>query len=51
MTGVTVLTISRTLSKWAETGIVSPRRNAIIVNRPSELRSLIDVPIPHRRLV
>jgi len=41
MIGVTIFTISRTLSKWAETGIVSLRHNAIIVHRPGELKTLI----------
>lgn len=45
MIGVTVFTISRTLSKWAESGIVSPRRNAIIVHRPGALRTLIDADV------
>ena len=42
MVGATVFTISRTLSKWAETGIISRGRNAVIIHRPSELRTLIE---------
>ena len=42
MVGATVFTISRTLSKWAESGIVSRGRNAVIVHRPGELRTLIE---------
>jgi len=42
MVGSTVFTISRTLSKWAEHGIVSRGRNAVVVHRPSELRTLIE---------
>ena len=41
MIGVTVFTISRTLSKWAKCGIVSRRRDAVIVRRVGELRALI----------
>ena len=45
MTGVTVFTVSRTLSKWAETGIVSRSRNGIIVHRLGELQTLVDYDI------
>ncbi len=31
MTGTTLFTISRTLSKWAEEGFVLPRREAVVV--------------------
>jgi hypothetical protein len=31
MTGTTLFTISRILSRWAEKGIVFPRREAVVV--------------------
>ena len=31
MTGTTLFTISRILSKWAERGLVLPRREAVVV--------------------
>src|SRR5579859_6588377 len=34
MTGTTLFTISRILSKWAERGIVAPRREAILIGNP-----------------
>jgi CRP-like cAMP-binding protein len=40
MTGVTALAISRTLSKWADAGIIGRARDAIVIHRPSELRTL-----------
>jgi len=40
MTGTTLFTISRILSKWAEEGIVEPRREAILVGSPKALESL-----------
>jgi CRP-like cAMP-binding protein len=42
MIGVTIFTVCRTLSKWAETGIVSLRHNSIMVHRAGELKTLID---------
>jgi CRP/FNR family transcriptional regulator, nitrogen oxide reductase regulator len=42
MIGVTVFTISRTLSRWADTGIISRGRDAIIIHRPGELRTLLE---------
>jgi len=42
MTGATVLTVSRTLSKWAETGIVSRCPNGIIVQRVVKLQTQVN---------
>ena len=42
MTGTTLFTISRILSKWAEQGIVTPRREAVIVNDAEGLASMGD---------
>jgi CRP-like cAMP-binding protein len=40
MTGTTLFTISRILSKWAERGIIVPRREAILVGNLKELESV-----------
>jgi len=37
LTGTTLFTISRLLSKWAETGVVTPRREAVLVRDPERL--------------
>jgi CRP-like cAMP-binding protein len=37
MTGTTLFTISRILSKWGEEGFVSPRREAVVVRDPQRL--------------
>ena len=42
MTGTTLFTISRILSKWAEQGFVVPRRDAVLVNDPKRLESVGD---------
>ena len=39
MTGLTVFTISRALAKWARTGLVVPRREAILVQDLGRFRS------------
>lgn len=39
MTGLTVFTISRALAKWARSGLVVPRREAILVQDPGRFRS------------
>jgi CRP-like cAMP-binding protein len=39
MTGLTVFTISRALAKWARSGLVVPRREAILVQDLGRLRS------------
>jgi CRP/FNR family transcriptional regulator, nitrogen oxide reductase regulator len=44
MTGTTLFTISRILSKWAERGIVVPRREAVLVSNPKGLESIGDEP-------
>ena len=44
MTGATLFTISRILSKWAERGIVVPRREAVLVSNPKGLESIGDGP-------
>ena len=40
MTGTTLFTISRILSRWAERGFVVPRREAILISNPKELESI-----------
>jgi CRP-like cAMP-binding protein len=42
MTGTTLFTISRVLSKWAEQGFVQPLRQSVLVNDPERLESLSD---------
>jgi len=42
MTGTTLFTISRTLSKWAEEGFVMPQRESVVVNDPERLESIAD---------
>jgi CRP-like cAMP-binding protein len=42
MTGTTLFTISRVLSKWAEQGFVQPLREAVVVNDPVRLESVSD---------
>ncbi len=38
MTGTTLFTISRILSKWAESGLIVPRREGIVIIDPDRLR-------------
>jgi CRP-like cAMP-binding protein len=40
MTGATLFTISRVLSRWAEKGFVQPLREAVVVQHPERLASL-----------
>lgn len=40
MTGTTLFTISRVLSKWAEQGLVTPKREAVIILDAEELDSV-----------
>jgi CRP-like cAMP-binding protein len=40
MTGTTLFTISRVLSKWAAEGFVQPRREAVVVHDPQRLESV-----------
>jgi len=42
MTGTTLFTISRILSKWAEQGFVLPRREAVLVCDPQRLGQIGD---------
>lgn len=42
LTGTTLFTISRILSKWAEMGVVIPRREAVLVPDPERLESVGD---------
>lgn len=42
MTGLTVFTISRALAKWARSGIVVPRREAILVRDLAQLRAALN---------
>lgn len=43
MTGTTLFTISRVLSKWSEAGLVIPRREAVIVCSAARLESASDI--------
>ena len=38
MTGTTLFTISRTLSKWANFGFIAPRREGVVIIDPDRLR-------------
>jgi CRP-like cAMP-binding protein len=40
MTGTTLFTISRLLSKWGEEGFVLPRREAVVIRDPRRLQQL-----------
>jgi CRP-like cAMP-binding protein len=40
LTGTTLFTISRILSKWADSGVVTPRREAVLVRNPERLESV-----------
>ncbi len=42
MTGTTLFTISRVLSRWAEQGFVRPMRESVVVNDPLRLESFSD---------
>jgi CRP-like cAMP-binding protein len=42
MTGLTVFTISRALAKWARSGLVVPRREAILIRDLAQLRSALN---------
>lgn len=42
MTGTTLFTISRLLSKWGEEGLIIPRREAVIVRNPKGLEQIGD---------
>ena len=42
MTGTTLFTISRTLSKWAGQGFVVPRREAVVITDPTMLEEAGD---------
>lgn len=42
MTGTTLFTISRVLSRWAEQGFVTPRREAVLVSDLQRLESVSD---------
>jgi CRP-like cAMP-binding protein len=42
MTGTTLFTISRILSKWAEQGLVTPKREAVIIRDAEELETVSD---------
>jgi CRP-like cAMP-binding protein len=43
MTGTTLFTISRVLSKWAEKGFIIPGRESVIVGDPAGLQSVSDL--------
>ena len=40
MTGTTLFTISRILSRWSEEGFIEPRREAVIINDPERLLAI-----------
>ncbi len=40
MTGTTLFTISRVLSKWADLGFIVPRRESVVVNDPKRLEAV-----------
>lgn len=42
MTGTTLYTISRVLSRWAERGFVVPLREGVVVNDPARLEKISD---------
>jgi CRP/FNR family transcriptional regulator, nitrogen oxide reductase regulator len=42
MTGTTLFTISRVLSRWAEQGFVQPMRESVVVNDPRRLELVSD---------
>jgi CRP-like cAMP-binding protein len=42
MTGTTLFTISRILSKWGEMGFVLPRRESVLVRDPYRLELVSD---------
>jgi hypothetical protein len=42
MTGTTLFTISRILSKWGEEGFVEPRREAVVVRDAQRLEQVGD---------
>jgi CRP-like cAMP-binding protein len=42
MTGTTLFTISRVLSRWAQQGFIVPLRNAVLVRDPKRLESVGD---------
>jgi CRP-like cAMP-binding protein len=39
MTGTTLFTISRILSKWAELGLVVPKRRGVVISNPAALKT------------
>jgi CRP-like cAMP-binding protein len=43
MTGTTLFTISRVLSKWAEKGFITPGRESVVVGDPTGLKSVSDL--------
>jgi len=42
MTGTTLFTISRLFSKWSDEGIITPRREAVVVRNPRGLEQIGD---------
>jgi len=47
MTGTTLFTISRTLSKWANFGFIAPRREGVVIIDPARLRRHAGVDEPY----
>jgi CRP-like cAMP-binding protein len=42
MTGTTLFTISRILSKWGESGFVVPQREAVLIRDPHRLKAALE---------
>ena len=42
MTGTTIFTVSRTLSKWEAQGIIESGRERVLVRKPDALRAIAD---------
>jgi CRP-like cAMP-binding protein len=42
MTGTTLFTISRILSRWAGFGFIVPRREGVVISDPDRLRCLVE---------
>jgi CRP/FNR family transcriptional regulator, nitrogen oxide reductase regulator len=45
MTGTTLFTISRILSKWAELGLVVPKRRGVLISNPAALKTATELDV------
>jgi len=43
MTGTTLFTISRILSKWSEDGFIEPRRESVVIRDGQRLERQVDI--------